>query len=68
MKQAIEKYRGELESIREAGTWREERVITTPPTLPHRHHPGQAGGEHVRQQLPGGSATTRPLIQAAKES
>ena len=30
MKQAIEKYRGELESIREAGTWREERVITTP--------------------------------------
>ena len=30
MKQAIEKSRGELESIREAGTWREERVITTP--------------------------------------
>ena len=30
MKQALEKYRRELESIREAGTWKDERVITTP--------------------------------------
>ncbi len=30
MKQALEKYRKELESIREAGTWKGERIITTP--------------------------------------
>ena len=30
MKTALEKYRAELEAIREAGTWREERIITTP--------------------------------------
>lgn len=30
MKQALEKYRKELEAIREAGTWKGERVITTP--------------------------------------
>ena len=30
MKQALEKYRKELEGIREAGTWKDERVITTP--------------------------------------
>ena len=30
MKAALEKYRRELESIREAGTWKGERVITTP--------------------------------------
>ena len=30
MKAALEKYRRELESIREAGTWKDERVITTP--------------------------------------
>lgn len=30
MKQALEKYRKELEGIREAGTWKDERVIITP--------------------------------------
>ena len=30
MKQALEKYRKELEAIREAGTWKGERIITTP--------------------------------------
>lgn len=30
MKQALEKYRKELEAIKEAGTWKDERVITTP--------------------------------------
>lgn len=30
MKQALEKYRKELEAIKEAGTWKGERVITTP--------------------------------------
>ena len=30
MKQALEKYRKELEAIRETGTWKGERVITTP--------------------------------------
>ncbi len=30
MKKAIEQFEKELESIRDAGTWREERVITTP--------------------------------------
>ncbi len=30
MKQALEKYRKELDSIRAAGTWKSERVITTP--------------------------------------
>ncbi len=30
MKQALEKYRNELNAIREAGTWKDERVITTP--------------------------------------
>ena len=29
MKQAYEIFRGELEAIRQAGTWREERIITT---------------------------------------
>ena len=30
MKTAIEKYRAELAAIREAGTWKDERIITTP--------------------------------------
>ena len=30
MKQALEKYRKELEAIKEAGTWKGERIITTP--------------------------------------
>ena len=30
MKTALEKYRKELESIKEAGTWKGERIITTP--------------------------------------
>ena len=30
MKQALEKYRQELAAIKEAGTWKGERVITTP--------------------------------------
>ncbi len=30
MKAALESYRKELDAIREAGTWREERIITTP--------------------------------------
>ena len=30
MKQALEKYRGELAAIKEAGTWKGERIITTP--------------------------------------
>ena len=30
MKQALEKYRKELDAIREAGTWKGERIITTP--------------------------------------
>ncbi len=30
MKSALEKYRQELDSIRQAGTWKDERIITTP--------------------------------------
>ena len=30
MKSALEKYRRELDSIRQAGTWKDERIITTP--------------------------------------
>ncbi len=30
MKAALEKYRQELDAIREAGTWKDERIITTP--------------------------------------
>ena len=30
MKQALEKYRKELEAIKDAGTWKGERIITTP--------------------------------------
>ena len=30
MKTAYEQYRAELDAIRDAGTWREERIITTP--------------------------------------
>ena len=30
MKQALEKYRQELTAIKEAGTWKGERTITTP--------------------------------------
>ena len=30
MKAALESYMKELDAIREAGTWREERIITTP--------------------------------------
>ena len=30
MKAALEKYRKELEAIREAGTWKDERILTTP--------------------------------------
>ncbi len=30
MKKALEKYRGELAAIRESGTWKDERIITTP--------------------------------------
>ena len=30
MKQALEKYRKELDAIKEAGTWKGERIITTP--------------------------------------
>ncbi len=30
MKSALEKYRRELDAIRQAGTWKDERIITTP--------------------------------------
>ena len=30
--------RAELAAIREAGTYKDERIITTPQTSPHRHH------------------------------
>ena len=30
MKSALKAFEQELEAIREAGTWREERIITTP--------------------------------------
>ena len=37
MKSALRAFEAELEAIRAAGTWREERIITTPqcsPTTP----------------------------------
>jgi hypothetical protein len=33
MKTALKAFEQELDAIREAGTWREERVITTPSAL-----------------------------------
>ena len=67
MKQAIEKYRGELESIREAGTWREERVITTPQlsridTTQAKRVVNMCANNYL------GLSDHSALIQAAKES
>ena len=67
MKQAIEKYRGELESIREAGTWREERVITTPQlsridTTKAKRVVNMCANNYL------GLSDHPALIQAAKES
>ena len=67
MKQAIEKYRGELESIREAGTWREERVITTPQlsridTTQAKRVVNMCANNYL------GLSDHPALIQAAKES
>ena len=41
MKKAYEFYQNELSAIREAGTYKDERIIVHrhPPALPHRHHP-----------------------------
>ena len=33
MKTALQAFEQELNAIREAGTWREERIITTPQVL-----------------------------------
>ena len=54
MKEALEaSMPKELEGIRGAGTYKEERIITTPQRARIDTTKAQQRGEHVRQQLPG---------------
>jgi glycine C-acetyltransferase len=67
MKQAYEIYRRQLDSIREAGTWKEERIITTPQysridTTTAKHVVNMCANNYL-----GLSADPR-LIEAAKAS
>ena len=67
MKQALEKYRQELAAIREAGTWKDERIITTPQqsridTTAARHVVNMCANNYL------GLSDHPELIAAAKES
>ncbi|MGI6176988.1 MAG: glycine C-acetyltransferase [Eubacterium sp.] len=67
MKSAISEFRKELDQIREAGTWREERVITTPQyttidTTAKKHVINLCANNYL------GLSTNKELIEAAKKS
>ncbi len=67
MKQALEKYTKELEAIRQAGTWKGERVITTPQksridTTQAKAVVNMCANNYL------GLSNNPELIQAAKES
>ncbi len=67
MKQALEKYRRELDAIREAGTWKDERIITTPQqsridTTAAKHVVNMCANNYL------GLSDHPALIAAAKES
>ena len=67
MKQALEKYRNELEAIRQAGTWKDERIITTPQksridTTQARQVVNMCANNYL------GLSSHPALIEAAKES
>ncbi len=67
MKKALEKYKNELETIREAGTWKGERVITTP----QRSRIDTTEASRVVNMCANnylGLANNPELIAAAKES
>jgi len=67
MKSALEAIKGELEAIREAGTWREERIITTP----QRSRIDTTKAKQVVNMCANNylGLSARPeLIEAAKES
>ena len=67
MKKALEKYKNELEAIREAGTWKGERVITTP----QRSRIDTTEASRVVNMCANnylGLANNPELIAAAKES
>jgi len=67
MKAALESYLKELDAIREAGTWREERIITTPQkdvidTTQKKHVVNMCANNYL------GLADNPELIEAAKAS
>ena len=67
MKTAIAEFSRELDSIRESGTWREERVITTPQdttidTTAKQHVINLCANNYL------GLSTSKELIDAAKKS
>ncbi len=67
MKTAIAEFSRELDSIRESGTWREERVITTPQyttidTTAKKHVINLCANNYL------GLSTSKELIDAAKKS
>ena len=67
MKTALSAICGELEAIREAGTWREERIITTP-QYSRIHTTAKSGVVNFCANNYLGLSTHPELIQAAKES
>lgn len=67
MKSAIETYQGELQAIREAGTWREERIITTP-QLSRIDTTERNGVVNLCANNYLGLSARPELIKAAKES
>ena len=67
MKTALQAFEKELDAIREAGTWREERIITTPQrscidTVQKSHVVNMCANNYL------GLSNDSRLIAAAKES
>ena len=67
MKSALTAISAELDAIREAGTWREERIITTP-QYARIDTTAKAGVVNFCANNYLGLSTNRELIQAAKDS
>ena len=67
MKTALSAISAELEAIREAGTWREERIITTP-QYSRIHTTAKSGVVNFCANNYLGLSTHPELIKAAKES